>query len=92
MRWSWKIGRLAGINVYLHATFLLMIIFILFIYWMEGHSALLALRGLNDEALKGRWQGLRLSPLNPQWRVVYEVRKEQVTVVVVRISAHDYRT
>ena len=46
MRWSWKIGRLAGINVYLHATFLLMIIFILFIYWMEGHSALLALRGV----------------------------------------------
>jgi len=46
MRWSWKIGRLAGINVYLHATFLLLIIFILFIYWMEGHSALLALRGV----------------------------------------------
>src|SRR6266568_5255677 len=46
MRWSWKIGRLAGINVYLHATFLLLIIFILFIYWMEGQSALLALRGL----------------------------------------------
>src|SRR6266568_3171246 len=46
MRWSWKIGRLAGINVYLHATFLLLIIFILFIYWMEGQSALLALRGV----------------------------------------------
>ncbi len=38
MRWSWKIGRLAGINVYMHATFLLLILFILFIDWMHGHD------------------------------------------------------
>jgi addiction module RelE/StbE family toxin len=58
----------------------------------SGPSALLALRGLNDGVLKGRWRGFRSSRLNLQWRVVYEVRREQVTVVVVRISAHDYRT
>jgi addiction module RelE/StbE family toxin len=58
----------------------------------SGPSALLALRGLNDEALKGRWRGFRSSRLSLRWRVAYEVRREQVTVVVVRISAHDYRT
>ena len=46
MRWSWKIGRLAGINVYMHATFLLLVIFILLIYWIGGHSPALAIRGL----------------------------------------------
>jgi len=38
LRWSWKIGRLAGINVYVHATFLLLILFILVAYWVKGHS------------------------------------------------------
>lgn len=46
MRWSWRIGRLAGINVYMHATFLLLILFILIVYWTEGHSAAMALSGL----------------------------------------------
>jgi Zn-dependent protease/CBS domain-containing protein len=46
MRWSWKIGRLAGINVYMHATFLLLIIFILLAYWAEGRGAALAIRGV----------------------------------------------
>ncbi len=38
MRWSWKIGRLAGINLYMHATFLLLILFVMFVYWTDGHS------------------------------------------------------
>ncbi|PYU89608.1 MAG: site-2 protease family protein [Acidobacteria bacterium] len=46
MRWSWKIGRLAGINVHVHATFLLLILFILLAYWTEGHSLSLALSGV----------------------------------------------
>ena len=46
MRWSWRIGRLAGINVYMHATFLLFILFILVVSWTEGHSAALAIEGL----------------------------------------------
>lgn len=46
MRWSWKIGRLAGINVYMHATFLLLILFILFAYWVQGHSLMTALAGV----------------------------------------------
>jgi Zn-dependent protease/predicted transcriptional regulator len=46
MRWSWKIGRLAGINVYVHATFLFLIFFILIAHWVEGHSAATALAGI----------------------------------------------
>ncbi len=44
MRWSWKIGRLAGINVYMHATFVLLLAFILFASWSEKHD-------LNDALL-----------------------------------------
>jgi Zn-dependent protease/CBS domain-containing protein len=36
MAWSWKIGRLAGINVYMHWTFLLLIAFIGFLYMSRG--------------------------------------------------------
>lgn len=46
MRWSWKIGRLAGINVYMHATFLLLILFILLAYWAQGRSAATAIAGV----------------------------------------------
>jgi Zn-dependent protease/CBS domain-containing protein len=38
MRWSWKIGRLAGINVYMHATFVLLLAFILLASWSEKHN------------------------------------------------------
>src|SRR5579863_3437223 len=46
MRWSWKIGRLAGINVFVHATFVLLILFILVAYWTEGHSVTMAVSGV----------------------------------------------
>jgi Zn-dependent protease len=35
MKWSWKIGRFAGIDVYLHTTFLLLIGWVGFSYWMQ---------------------------------------------------------
>jgi len=38
MHWSWKIGRLAGIDVYMHATFLLLVGFIVVVNWMGSHS------------------------------------------------------
>jgi len=37
MRWAWKIGRLAGIDVYMHATFLLLVGFIVMLNWTESH-------------------------------------------------------
>ncbi len=46
MRWSWKIGKLAGINVYMHATFVLLILFILLASWSEGHNFTVAVSGV----------------------------------------------
>jgi len=45
MRWSWKIGEVAGIGLYVHATFWLLIAFILFMNWSHGHSITTALYG-----------------------------------------------
>jgi Zn-dependent protease/CBS domain-containing protein len=38
MRWSWRVGSVAGIGIYIHATFLLLILFILFANWHQGNS------------------------------------------------------
>ena len=38
MKWSWRIGKLAGINIYVHATFLLLLAFIVFAAWGKGHD------------------------------------------------------
>ena len=38
MKWSWKIGRLAGIDLRIHATFLLVLGWVLVSYWMAGKS------------------------------------------------------
>ena len=34
--WSWKLGRLAGIEVYVHATFLLLLLWLGLVYWRQG--------------------------------------------------------
>ncbi len=39
MSWAWKIGKLAGIDVYMHATFLLLVGFIAVASWAESHNA-----------------------------------------------------
>jgi Zn-dependent protease/CBS domain-containing protein len=35
MKWQWKLGRFAGIDVYVHATFLLLIGWVGYNYWRE---------------------------------------------------------
>lgn len=38
MKWSWKIGEFAGIGVYVHATFVLIIGWVVLIHWTQGQS------------------------------------------------------
>jgi len=46
MKWSWKIGRFAGIDVYIHATFLLLVIFFGFSYWQQTGTVVGTLTGI----------------------------------------------
>ncbi len=38
MRWSWRIGRFAGIDLYIHATFLLLIAWVVILHWIGGRT------------------------------------------------------
>jgi Zn-dependent protease/CBS domain-containing protein len=38
MKWSWKIGRVWGIDIYMHVTFLLIIGWLAVSYWFELHN------------------------------------------------------
>lgn len=57
----------------------------------EGPVGLRAARGFNDEPLKGVWNGYRSSRLNKQFRVIYRVERDVVTILVMDVTAHDYR-
>jgi len=46
MKWSWKLGRFAGIDVYVHATFLLIIGWIALEHWTQGRSLVAVLSGI----------------------------------------------
>ncbi len=46
MKWQWKIARIAGIDVYMHATFLLLIGWVAFTYWTEQQSLAAVLSGV----------------------------------------------
>jgi len=46
VKWSWKLGKFAGIDVYLHATFILLLVWIASMHWMAGHSTAVMLSGL----------------------------------------------
>ena len=46
MKWSWKIARLAGIDVYVHATFFILILWIGISYWAVSGSLISVLAGI----------------------------------------------
>src|SRR5437667_9822988 len=39
MKWSWRLGTVAGIGLYVHATFLLLLAWVGVTYWLAGGSA-----------------------------------------------------
>src|SRR3989441_7688549 len=39
MKWSWKLGTVAGIGLYVHGTFFLLIAWVGVTYWLAGGSA-----------------------------------------------------
>jgi len=38
MKWQWKLGRFAGIDVYVHATFLLLIGWVAYSHWIANKN------------------------------------------------------
>jgi Zn-dependent protease/CBS domain-containing protein len=46
MKWSWKLGEIRGIGVYMHATFLILIAFVVASHWSAGHSLGKTLEGV----------------------------------------------
>lgn len=56
----------------------------------HGPGKLREFPGFHDENLKGDRAGQRSSRLNLQYRVVYSVEKDIVTVFVVDITPHKY--
>lgn len=46
MKWAFKLGRLAGIAVYVHATFFLLILWLLWVHWRAGDSAAATVSGI----------------------------------------------
>ena len=46
MKWSWKIARVAGIDVFMHTTFLLLVGFVALTYWLNQGSVAAMLEGV----------------------------------------------
>ena len=72
MKWSWRVGTVAGIGLYVHGTFLLLVGWVGITHWLRGGSAVLraqarysvldlAKRVLGDQAyqsVRGRILGI----------------------------------
>ena len=60
------------------------------IVFRHGPEKLKEFPGFHDEKLKGDREGQRSSRLNLQYRVVYMVQRNIVTVYVLEITPHKY--
>ncbi len=58
---------------------------------LQGPKGLFEIKGFRDHLLKGEWQGARASRLNDQWRVIYCVIANEVKILVMEVTPHDYR-
>lgn len=46
MSWSWKIGRIAGIPIFVHWTFLILLAWLVYGHWASGHDVATTLEGV----------------------------------------------
>ena len=60
------------------------------IVFRHGPDKLREFPGFKDEALRGERKGQRSSRLSLQYRVIYSVEREVITVYVLEITPHDY--
>ena len=60
------------------------------IVFRHGPEKLREFPGFHDEKLKGKREGQRSSRLSLQYRVIYEIERDIVTVFVLQITRHDY--
>ena len=58
---------------------------------LQGPKGLFEIKGFRDHALKGEWQGARASRMNNQWRVIYYVVANEIKILVMEVTPHDYR-
>jgi mRNA-degrading endonuclease YafQ of YafQ-DinJ toxin-antitoxin module len=58
---------------------------------LSGPPGLRLIKGFHDEALSGQWAGHRSSRLGVQWRVIYLAEASEVRILVMAVTAHDYR-
>lgn len=58
---------------------------------LSGPQGLRLIKGFHDEALSGERKGQRSSHLGLQWRVIYAVAAEVLSIQVVEVTPHDYR-
>ncbi len=60
------------------------------IVFRHGPEKLKEFPGFHDEKLRGNREGKRSSRLSLQYRVVYSIERELVTVYVLEITPHNY--
>ncbi len=60
------------------------------IVFRHGPEKLREFPGFHDERLKGERKGQRSSRLSLQYRVIYRVERDIVTVFVLEITPHKY--
>ena len=58
---------------------------------ISGPPGLRLIKGFHDELLRGEWHGHRSSRLGDQYRIIYTVEEHRVLVLVMDVTAHDYR-
>jgi len=60
------------------------------IVFRHGPEKLKEFPGFHDEKLKGEREGQRASRLSLQYRIIYTVDRDMVTVFVLEITPHKY--